>query len=877
MLLKTKIYMPKARLPLVKRERLHEKLSAGLSGKLSLITASAGFGKTSLVIDWLAASGRKLSWLSLDAADSNPARFLTYLVASVQTASENFGSSLLEMVQADQLPAGDILMTSLINDLVALKSPLILVLDDYHLIENPVIDEMLGFLLEHQPSQLHLIITTRQDPALPLARLRGRGELTEIRDNDLRFSPAEAQSFLNESMKLKLSVEAIQALESRTEGWIAGLQLAAISVQGSQNSDEFIRSFTASHRFVIDYLLEEVLHRQPPAVQQFLLKTSILERFCASLCDAVQAEEAVEPGHGEAGQVTLDYLERANLFLVPLDHERKWYRYHHLFAQLLRQRLRQDLTARGLSLAPLHQRASQWFEDHDLELEAFHYATKANDISRAIRLIEGKPVPLHFRGAIVEIRNWLDSLDRTILDDYPVLWTTYASVTLVAEKTAETEAMLRAAEAALGKKETTEATRDQLGRIAAIRSTIAVSRRQVERIIQESERALDLLHPHNLAFRLSTAWKLGFAYQLQGKRQEARQAYLQVVKLGKSAGDLIFSFLARVGLASLDVADNRLRWAERSYKKVAELSQNLRGSMAYFQSQLGLAQLYYEWNELEQAEKFLNALASQAEMPDSFMDSHLDYKLLQVRLELARGKSNSATQTLEAADHYAKEHQLLHRLTKLSEVWVQVYLRVGDLNAAETLLRQYPVPLSQVRLHLAKAEAGKATMILEPLLQDAQVKKLKDKELHFLVLLATALLMQGLVDRALASLAEAFALAEPEGFIRTFVDEGAATAALLKQAIAKGLRPDYAKKILLAYATGDTTENQLEDSSLETLSERELEVLRLIAEGLSNRQIAERLYRALDTIKGYNRLIFEKLQVRNRTEAVARARDLGLL
>ncbi len=366
-----------------------------------------------------------MAWLSLDEGDSDPARFLTYLVAALRTIAPNIGEGVLGVLQSPQPPPIESILTALLNEITTIPDHFVLVLDDYHVLDAKPIDHALTFLLDHLPPQMHLVITTREDPALPLARLRAGGHLTEVRAADLRFTPSEAAAFLNQVMGLDLSAQDIAALETRTEGWIAGLQLAAISLQGHQDATSFIRSFTGSHHFVLDYLVEEVLGQQPESVQTFLLRTSILDRLCGPLCDVVLMDPSV------SGQETLEYLERANLFIVPLDNERRWYRYHHLFADLLRQRLHQS-TASSTGderdgVAELHIRASQWYEDNGLAIEAFHHAVAANDVERAERLIEGKGMPLQFRGAMISVLNWLESLPTTILDARPSLWVTYAS------------------------------------------------------------------------------------------------------------------------------------------------------------------------------------------------------------------------------------------------------------------------------------------------------------------------------------------------------------------------------------------------------------------------------------------------------------------
>src|SRR5215216_2444913 len=427
-ILATKLYVPPPRPKVVSRTRLIERLNEGLHRKLTLISAPAGFGKTTLVSEWVAGCERPTAWLSLDEGDNDPARFLAYLIAALQQIAPSLGAEVMGLLQSPQPPPAASILTDLLNEITAIPDHFILVLDDYHVIDSKPIDQALSFLLEHQPPQVHLVIVTREDPDLPLARLRAQGQLTELRAAGLRFTASEAAEFLNTVMGLNLSAADIASLEDRTEGWIAGLQLAALSMQGSKDTANFIKSFTGSHHFVMDYLVEEVLQQQPESVQTFLLRTSILDRLCGSLCDAV----LLAPSGSASGQETLEYLERANLFLVPLDSERRWYRYHHLFADLLRQRLLQGIASSTGDtenrVNELHLRASQWYEDNGLELEAFQHAAAANDVERAERLMAGKGIPLHFRGGVTPLLEWLETLPTSVLNARPSLWWRHASL-----------------------------------------------------------------------------------------------------------------------------------------------------------------------------------------------------------------------------------------------------------------------------------------------------------------------------------------------------------------------------------------------------------------------------------------------------------------
>ncbi len=478
-ILATKLYIPPPRSKIVLRPRLIERLNEVLhSGcKLTLISAPAGFGKTTLVSEWIASCGRPVAWLSLDEGDNDPARFISYLVKALQTIQAGIGEGLLAALQSPEPLQIETILTTLLNEISSIPRNFLLVLDDYHSVDSHAVDQSLAFLIEHQPPQMHLLIATREDPDLPLARLRARGQCTELRAADLRFTPAEAAEFLNRVMGLNLSEADVTALEARTEGWIAGLQLAAISMRGNLDAAGFIHSFTGSHRFVMDYLLEEVLHQQPESIQAFLLRTSVLDRMCGPLCDAVLLDPSIP------GQATLEYLERTNMFIVPQDNERRWYRYHHLFGDLLRKRLGQSLTPGGIAELQLH--ASEWYESNDQMLEAFRHAAAANDIERAVRLMESRKMPIHLRGTATAILSWLESLPKTLLDARPALWWKQAAMLLIIGQPEGVEEKLQAIEAVLAstglpEAEMDESSRDLVGKIAAARANVAQTHAQIE-------------------------------------------------------------------------------------------------------------------------------------------------------------------------------------------------------------------------------------------------------------------------------------------------------------------------------------------------------------------------------------------------------------
>ncbi len=886
-ILATKLYIPSPRPKVVIRPRRIQQLNEGLhrTPGVTLISAPAGFGKTTLVSEWVAGVERPAAWLSLDDGDNDPTRFLFYLVAALQTIAQNIGAGVLGVLQSPQPPPIESILTALLNEITTVQEDFVLILDDYHVIDSKAVDHVLTFLLEHQPPQMHLVIATREDPHLPLARLRARDQLTELRAADLRFTPAEAADFLNRVMGLNLSAADIAALEDRTEGWIAGLQLAAISMRGHEDVTSFIQSFTGSHYFVLDYLVEEVLGQQSESVQTFLLRTSILDRLCGSLCDAVLLDPSA------SGQDTLEYLGRANLFLVPLDNERRWHRYHHLFADLLRQRLHQSIASPAgtgdaeSAVNELHIRASQWYEDNDLAIEAFQHAAAANDVERAERLMEGKGIPLHFRGGVTPLLEWLESLPTTVLNARPSLWWRHASLLLINGQTAGVGEKLQAAEAALAAAlqgtEPDDNTRNLIGQIAAATATLALTRYDVETMLAQSRRALEYLHPNNLSTRASANWTLGYAYALQGDRAATRRAFTESISLSQASGAIFTAILATIGLGNVQEADNQLYQAAETYRRVLQWAGD-KPQQIISEAHLGLARVLYEWNDLDAAEQHGEQSLQLALQYESFIDRFVFGEVFLARLKLAQGDVDGASAILARTDQSVRQYNFVHRMPEVAAAQVLTLLRQGNLAAAAHLAQTQGLPLSQARVHLAKGDPSTALAVLVPFRQRVEARSWQDERLKVIVLQALAHQAHGEKGEAVQLLGEALALAEPGGFIRIFVDEGTPMFRLLSEAAAQEIMPGYVDQLLAAFESEvqnskDKPSLPAAQSLIELLSQRELEVLRLIAQGFSNDEIGKRLFLALDTVKGHNRKIFDKLQVQRRTEAVARARELGLL
>ncbi|WP_410770190.1 LuxR C-terminal-related transcriptional regulator [Fontibacillus sp. BL9] len=609
----TKLYIPALRSRTVIRQRLTDRLNKGLHRKLTLISAPAGYGKTTLVCEWLASCKRSAAWLSLEQGDTELTRFLTYMISALQTIEESIGEGVLSVLHSPQPAPTESILTALLNELAAIPSPLILVLDDYHAASSREVDEAVSFLLDHLPAQLHLVITSREDPSISLPRLRVRDQLTELRAADMRFTLTEAEALFNHVMDLQLSTDHVTELQSRTEGWAAGLRLAALSIQEDHDADRLLQSFTGNHHFVLDYLAEEVLQRQPSAVQEFLLRTSILDRLCGSLCDDLMAYSEV------SGKDMLIELDRRNLFIVPMDQERRWYRYHHLFADILRRRLLENMALGDIS--ELHQRASIWYEDHGFEMEAFHHAVKAKDITRSARLLQGGGMPLHLRGAARMALDWLKSLPAKELDARPELWVYYGSALLIAGKPTGVEHKLRAAEAVLEDIEQDVGVKELIGWIAATRATLAslmladnhndaepnlqaaesamqVSELEdktedlvglitparnagrsrtngVDQVIAQSRRALAYLRQDNLPARTASAWMLGVACQRRGDYAEACAAYNEVIANCRMIDHQLMAVMAMIGIAQIREAEGRPDLAADHYREVLKVAGSL--------------------------------------------------------------------------------------------------------------------------------------------------------------------------------------------------------------------------------------------------------------------------------------------------------------
>jgi len=904
-ILATKLYIPPPRPGIVPRPRLIEQLNEGLrSGhKLTLVSASAGFGKTSLVSEWVAHNELPVAWLSLDEGDNDPVRFISYLIAALQTIKAGIGETLLTAFQSHQPPSTEAILTALLNEAATVSDDFLLVLDDYHVIETKSVDESLSFLVEHQPPQMHLIIATREDPSLPLARLRVRSQLTELRASDLRFTPAEAAEFLNRIMGLNLSVEDISALEFRTEGWIAGLQLAALAMQGREDSSGFIQTFTGSHRFVLDYLVEEALQIQSGTIRNFLLQTSIIDRFCAPLCNAVTERED--------GKETLDILERSNLFLIPLDDERRWYRYHRLFADVLQAHL---MDAQPDRVALLHSRASAWYEQNGLRSDAIHHALAARDFACAADLIELAFSTMNRERQSATLLGWLKALPDEVVRVRPVLCYGYAFSSMACGENEGVEPRLQDAERWLnmvGRAESPPvemvvADKDEFrrlpGLIALVRGGQALGRGDMPETVKYAQRVLDLAPESDYLMLGGAAAQLGLAAWTNGDLDTARQMTTKGMGNLQLGGYIYPAIGCAITLADIQITQGNLREAMTTYERGLQLAtgtgtQVLQGAADMY---VGMSSLHYEHNDLTTATKCLLTSQSMGEL-GGLQQNPYRWRAAMARIRQVQGDLDGALQLLEEAEH-VYDGNFSPNVRPLGTRKVRVWLAQGRLDDALNwareqrlsfdneldYLREYDhITLARVLLAChqhdrANVSIAEIMKLLERLLKAAEEGGRKGSTIEILIMQALVYHAQGEISAALLPLQRALTLAEPEGYVRMFLDEGKSMMQLLREASARKIMPSYTDKLLVAFQAEPRENKDKPDKAsthtlIEPLSQRELDVLQLIAEGLSNQEICERLFLALDTVKGHNRRIFDKLQVKRRTEAIARARELGLI
>jgi LuxR family maltose regulon positive regulatory protein len=900
----TKLHLPRPRPNGVTRPRLTERLEQGLTRPLTLLSAPAGFGKTTLISNWkLIIDNCQMAWLSLDDDDNDPTRFWSYVIAALQTINAGLGTEAQTLLQSPQPPSLKTIISALLNDLDALDTNVLLVLDDYHLIESQAIHDALLYLLDHLPQQLHIVIATRTDPPLPLPRLRVRDQLVEIRAADLRFTLEEAATFLNQVMGLGLTPQDVATLEGHTEGWIAGLQLAALSMQGRNDVSSFVAAFAGSHRYVLDYLVEEVLRRQSESVQTFLIETSILDRLCGPLCDAVSGQSN--------SQAILVLLEQANLFTIPLDEERRWYRYHHLFAEFLRSRLEYTRPDR---IPELHRRAAEWYEHNGLVAEAVPHALATQDWERAARLIEQTGQSFLSRGETATLRRWLSALPAETISARPRLCIAQAWMLVINLEGTAAEAYLQQAERSLG-----ENDRDELLiEIMALRSFATAFTGDFHRAADLARQALARSPQGSPFLRSMSALDLGIASMIDGNVAAACDALAQATLLAEQARHWLVAILARCQWAEQLIYLGQLSRAAETYQQALKfefderllpllgMAYNGLGEVRRIQNRLDEAAqllekgipLCLQWEEIAAMDGYI----SLARIRQAQGDERAANEIMQQASRFARKSDSSIVDDLLVGTYQARLWIAQGRLDKAGQ-WAQqfaAHLRGQEQGALIYSITEL-MDLALVRVWLAQGQASQALDEIERQTQAAEQRGRMGAVIEWLALQALAHKALGNTDHAMATLERALLLAEPEGYVRVFVDESEPMRLLIARMLASddcrlliARNESGESKTLIAYmdkllaAFPQTTpapkseirnQKHLHRTQVQVseISERELEVLRLIAEGYSNQEIADKLVVALSTVKTHVNNLYSKLDVTNRVQAVSRAQELNLL
>lgn len=844
-LVETKFFVPRVRRSLVARPRLGERLSRAAEARLTVVSAPAGFGKTTVLAEWLAGD-LAVAWLSLDASDARAASFWTYAITALQRVAPGVGTSALSALQATRPPI-EAVLTTVVNELSVATGDVYLVLDDYHLVDGPEIQAGMAFLLEHLPPQVHLVVSTRADPSLPLARLRARGELVEVRAADLRFTPAEVTSYLHDVAGLRLAAGDIAVLEGRTEGWIAALQLAALSMQGRDDVAGFIAGFAGDDRYIVDYLVEEVLGRQPAAVREFLVRTSVLDRLSGPLCDAVTGQ----PG----GRTMIESLDRGNLFVVPLDDSRRWYRYHHLFADVLHAHLLNEEPER---VPRLHRRASGWYEQNGEPAQAVRHALAAGDVERAAGLVELAIPALRRDRQEATIRGWLDAIPDDVVQLRPVLAVGFVGALMAGGEFDSVERRLADAERSLAQPAMVVVDKGELPRmpsaIQMYRAALALLRGDAPATIEHARRAIDGTTSDDHLIRSAAGALMGLAYWSGGDLESAHRAYVVSVEGLERAGHLSDVLGCSIALADIRTTQGRLSDALKTYQHALTLSPGtvLRGTADMY---VGMSQIACERDDLPAATAYLRRAEELGEhtwLPQN----PYRWRVATARVRQAEGDLNGALALLDEALRVyvgdfspnvrpvaATRARVLAAKGRLGEAFA--WAREQGLSASDELsyLREYE-HITLARLLLKRADLAEAATLLERLLQAAEAGERTGSVIEILVLQAATHRARGDAATASAVLARAFGLGEPEGYTRIFIEEPAP--ASTKQ---RGL--------------------------VDPLSERELDVLRLLGSDLDGPAIARELHISLNTLRTHTKSIYTKLGVNSRRAAVRRATELS--
>ena len=907
-LLTTKIYIPQPRPNLIPRPRLVERINAGLGGNLTLISAPAGFGKTSLLIEWSHQSDLPVTWLSLDENDNDLGSFFKYVIAALRQIDESLGVEVLAALNTSQSLQTEILLTMLVNDIVNVESHFALVLDDCHFITNQSIFDALEFIVNHLPQQMKLVIISRIDPPIPFSRLRAGGQLTEIRSHDLRFTEIEAATFLNDVMSLNLSAEDIRALEKRTEGWIVGLQLAALSLQGRSNKHEFVSEFSGSHHYIIDYLMEEVLLRQSKELQSFLCRTAILERFNSALCNAILEVD-------NSRQI-LQVLEETNLFLTPLDSQRNWYRYHHLFSDFLRQCLKEEDPE---LISGLHFRASEWYEQIGLIPEAVRHSLAAEEYDNAARLVEQSAAQMLELSELSAVLKLVDMLPEVEIIARPRLCIYHSwALRLSGRPYDVVEARLRDAERALTRstkqlsargsdEEAGQFLSDDVSKlqchITALNAYQALFREDVSQVLELAQQ-VQACCPEERFLCSSIYNAQGWAERFSGDIKSAIKSFSTSTTSAIKTGNIYFAVASQSRAAYALVLAGKLGQGLESLQEAVRMATEKDGRVlpvaGYAYVYMG--GIFFERNDLASAEHYLGEGIKLCERVGYFMDQAVGCVNL-VRLKMAQKEWRGAISAVQMAKKLSQKMKgYLYVQRWVEDGQLRLWLAQNNLKAIESWTQEsglgihdpfdFRRDLEHVILARALVALGRFTpespyvedalTLLERLLETADGAGWMGKAVDILILLSLARQIKGEIEEALKSLEKALKLAEPEGYVRSFVDEGLPLAQLLQQAIKKGISPQYAGKLLAAIETEvqdnkDTADMIPLPATVEPITRREQDVLRLLATDLSGPEIARELMIALTTLRFHSRNIYSKLNVNNRRSAVRKAKELNLM
>jgi LuxR family transcriptional regulator, maltose regulon positive regulatory protein len=893
-LLATKIAIPRISSDLLPRSHLMIRLEEATTHELTLVSTPAGFGKTTLLASWAKSTEKSVAWLSLDRDDNDPMRFWRYVVAAVGSPRRGIGESALSLLNASVQPTPKAVVTALVNEFAEHSDGFVLVLDDYHHIESPTVHDDLVYLLEQLPPGMHIVISTRSDPPMPLARFRARSQLAELRAADLRFTLEESISLLRRVWELNLPEDSIAALEERTEGWVTGLQLAALALRGATNPQQFVQEFSGSHRYILDYLTEEVLEQQPNEVRSFLLRTSVLDQLCGPLCDVLTDRSD--------GQQMLEDLERANLFLVPLDEERRWYRYHHLFADLLLARLQSIYPQQA---STLHRNAATWYEEHRLISDAIRHALAADEAAWAARLVEQHVEEFLRRGEGETLRAWLAALPHEAVRSRPRLALAQAITAFNAGRLDVAEPLLEEAEQGLAtspEEPYEPSIGKEISMLANVPASIALLRASLVALRGDADRTTELVREAQAQLagdergpRISGRWNLAQADWTRGRLAEAERAFANIVAEGRQAGEPHLTLTAGFALGRIQRTQGRLEAAYHTYQQGLDFAAKT-GSKVVLSTavaHIGMAEILYERNQLEQA---LDHITEGISLSRQLISSQsLAIGLITLAwIRQVMGNPVGAVEAMDEANQIAQNLEIVSLYNPAPAERARLSLAQGDLQQAVRWveargLKEHDEPsyareleyLVLARTMLHRNLPDRALTILEHLEASARAQQRMGSLIEIQVLQTLSFEAAGKADRAMKVLAQALMHAEPEGYIRTFVDEGPSMAALLHGAASRGVTPDYIARLLAAFPAIDQGIQPLPSSATfgfnEPLSERELEVLHLLASGASNQEIAQSLSIALTTGKKHVSNIIRKLGVNNRTQAVSRGRDLGLL